>query len=253
MKSIRRKVSTQKIKSNNIKIDPKFALKNYHALLHDFFHSVTSKGDRDRNFYTKNILVNPIIIDDQISYPKTIKTSIYNLIIYTRDKFKIPPDSVCEINLIYAMRCAKTEFKAPNPRTAARMIINYNNKDVYQMESSVSMQPGTNTNLGLEKRTLYMDIDTLTNMGPAPLCMYNTTVHGNPKFKIPTDSGKERITIKPRQYKRLTVVMDFYISKEFANEIQNHLNTLGDEKGPNRKSIIIVKDTLRSMIHEFID
>ena len=252
MKAVRRKVVSKRTKSNNIPIEPKFAEKNFEALLQDFFPHKKPKNDRDRSVYKHELLVKPVIIADSISYPKTIKNSIYNLITYTKNKFKLPKDCECNINLIYAMRCATSQFGPPDARTVMRLILNYNNNDLYQMETAIPISEKSNANLGLAERKLYMLANTLTGLGPAQLCSYNTIIHGNPKFKIPTVDGNERMTIKPRNYNRLTVVMDFYISKEFARDLDKHLKSLGDENGPNRKYIMIVKDVLTKMIQQYL-
>lgn len=251
MKSIRRKVAKKQVKSNNLPIEPKFAHQNYNEIIKDYFSTVKSKGDYDRSFYSQDILIKPVIIDENnISYPKTIKKSVYDLITYTKKRFRLPEDCVCQIHFSYAMRCAKTEYKPPDEKTVMRLILNYNNNDLYKMSSSVSIPPGTDINLGLSERSVYMKSNTLTALGPAPLCLYHIIVNGPPRFKIPTENGGERTTIKPHTYKRLTAIIDFYISKQFARDIDEHLKSFGDQNGPNQKYINIVKRTLLQMIRQ---
>jgi len=49
------------------------------------------------------------------------------------------------------------------------------------------------------------------------------------------------------------VVIDFYISQDFAKDLDEHLKSLGKDDGPNKKYILIVKQVLNQMVSEYIN
>lgn len=252
MKKVVLSQKQNRIKSNNIEISSKFAKKNYKDLISDFFSDKKSKGDKDRSSYREVMRVEPVVIDNQLMISKSIKKSVVDLIKHIQTKFKVPPDCLCDVIVDLAMRCAKTSYPSPNPRTVMRVIVNYNNNDLYKMDSTVPVGKDSTINFGMSTRAIYMKMDNMTGLGPCSLCSYEITVNGNPRFKIPTEGGDERTTIKPRNYARMTVVLDFYISKMFARDLEKHLSSFGGGKNPNSKYMKVVRQVLTTMIREYI-
>nr|QBK89537.1 MAG: hypothetical protein LCPAC001_00470 [Pithovirus LCPAC001] len=249
---VSKKQKQTKIKTNNIKINQKFAKKNYRDLISDLFSDKKSKGDRDRSSYRKTFRIEPIKNENQLMIPRGVKKSVVDVVKYTQSKFKMPLDCICDVIVDLSMRCARTNYPPPNPRTVMRVIMNYNNNDLYKLTSTLPVGKDPTINLGMNTRDVYMRIDEMTGLGPYGLCSYNIMVNGNPRFKIPTDNGEERNTIKPRNYARITVILDFYISKMFAKDLEKHLSSFNENSNNDSKYMKIIKTVLMKMIEEYI-
>ena len=190
------KKSVTASKGRSIQIDGLFAAKNEPALILEFFKGKEPNNERDRRSFRKIIKSKPRKTEDGSIYPKSTSKPVFEILKYVKDAYQIPPDSASDMIIDYAFRCAPSIYPKPKKSTAMRVIVNYGCKEQYEMGVG---------------RNKYLMSGEVIALGPAPLCSNEVKVSGNPRYKLDLPNGKQRTTIRPRNYKRLTISIDFYI------------------------------------------
>ena len=235
MKS-RNAISVKSGSSNQIKInqnlrisdlEENFAKNSYSGIIGAYFNGV--KTDKQMS-YQKSLSVVPVQVGERFKYPENTKKPIKKLLNWLRDKYKIPDSVVTNINLIYNMRCAPTIITPPDYNVAGRFILNYHDSDMYHMESPEMISKNDITNFGISEYDQYLKKDTIAIMGPGQLCHYNIRTNGGIWIYISSDSGIKRKTLKPRNYARLTVVVDMIVNRKYAEILIDNSKKLGNDR-----------------------
>ncbi len=204
-----------------------FAQKNYLELIKEYFKDVDNEKS---SFHQKIIKIIPESIGEQFKYPKDTKNSIKKLLNWTRNEFKIPASTTAEITLIYNMRCASTIIKSPDYSIAGRFIINYHDNEMYRMKSPIMVAKNDITNFGVNNFDQYLKKDTVVIMGPGQLCYYNIKTNPGIWIHLKNPDGSSRKILKPRNYARLTAIVDIIINKEYARVLINSCKELGKDR-----------------------
>jgi hypothetical protein len=220
MKKINLKTTITKSSGSEITLNHEFSNKNYTELSRLYF----SENKKNERYSQRRVL--------SLDHYDIEPGPIFDVLDVIKQNFRIPPDSKVDIIIDLANRCAVTEYPAPKSNTAMRVLLNYNCKDQYHI---------------LGNRKKYLTENQCLGLGPAPLCPQTIKVFGRPMYKIDLPNGKRRTTIKPRNYKRMTIIFDFYVSDQFCSLLEKEIKDI-DERHPIGK---ITKQAWTQIIRDY--
>ena len=233
------------------KLPEELAVKNYQDLVQDFFPNIKMGGQFDKSVYYHNITVKmereETEHDVVNKMPKNTPKSLVNIINWIKQKYKVPKSCDVVVSMAYAMRMSATELKPPDRLTAKRMLINYHNNEVYRMSSAVALVNDDITNNGMTEMDRYLLSDTIMQMGPSRLCKYNINTNKGKWIYIQNQDGSKRTTLKPKNYARLTLVLDVHVSEEYCRLLRRDI----DDLNMNIKINQILKTVIDEMVKDF--
>jgi len=236
-----------------------FAVKNYHELIKDYFPNIKFSGTNDKSIHyqTVNVVMERIETENDTinKIPKDIPGSLTKLINMVRGKYRIPNSCGIIATMAYAARLSNTELKPPDRLTAKRMLINYNNNEMYRLKSAVSsVDEITNQqtqeiqiNNGIQTMDQYLESNTIMEMGPSKLCQYDINTNQGKWIYIKNPDGSSRKTLKPNSYARLTIIIDVHISEEYSRLLIRDVKRLNMGLKVNQ----ILKTVIEEMIRDF--
>jgi hypothetical protein len=96
------------------------------------------------------------------------------------------------------------------------------------------------------RRDVFVAENHFMILGPAGLCNFKVIVGSNPTIKLPDEmkglpirgANKSRPLIRPGNYARLTVVLDFGLCEGFGKQFGNIANDIGNNQSPALQKII---------------
>ena len=187
--------------------------------------------------------------------PKDVPRLYEYIIKYCKQKFKVPPESRIKIFIGKYMRHAKTEIDSPTEDTVNRIIFNLNDSDVYRLEPGPMLGSDiTNKLLGkdksneildkfmapLESKNIFMDKNECFPVGPVNQSNYYIKLNPGKEIRIPPKiqgnvpikGNNALIKLKPRNYSRITIIVDIMVSTEMVSDImENTIKTMEQNKG----------------------
>jgi hypothetical protein len=160
-------------------------------------------------------------IEKEAKFPSENHLLFSTVVEFFRDRLKIPEDATASF---FVGRYRRRSFMVcPRPKriTVCRVILNLGNKESYSLSET------SNRNKIL--RAAMLEESTCLYLGPASVSDFFVLTLSNPKYAIPSDgpsgpgiSGSGKYTIRPRNYLRTTIVVDFEIT-------QKMIDSLGEE------------------------
>ncbi len=180
---------------------------------------------------------------------------LYSYIVkYCRNKFKIPPESRIKIFIGKYMRLANTDIEPPSEDTVNRILFNLNDRDIYRLEPGPMLGSELLAKLGgnnksseilnkfmepLESKNIYMDKNECFPMGPVNQSNYYIKLNPGREIRIPPKitgnvpikGNNKGFSIKPRNYSRITIIVDIMVSTEMVSDIMtNTIKTMEENK-----------------------
>lgn len=234
----------------SLPVKEEFARSDYLNLVRDLFPKVDPAKDKKSVYYRK-IEVSPIKDERGYKVSTSVPKSVSDLMTRIKNRFNIPKSCEVIFNFCYVMRLSKSIVKPPSTRTAARFIINYNNHDMVHYTRA---DDSKRSNLGRElidvgeiSQGMFMKKDTLALLGPCDMCYFNINTKPGSRIYIVDQQGKNRTTIKPTSYARLTVLMDIQINLEYARQMIEDT-----EKMKSGKIATLTKKVVENMVSELM-
>lgn len=200
----------------------------YQKVVKEVFGGKKNRNQYDSNGYRQQYLVDPL--NDEEFPPEVIGE--FDSIV--RNKFGIPIDCRVKATLFYAMRNAKMELEPPDEKVAFRYFANINAKDMFHLECPISIPKGDLTNFGIKDKSTFLPEDVYVSMGPSKLSYY--TIKTNPGKWIYANETKtdgtqlHRKIIKPRNYTRLNIILDYYVTLEYGKKLLRESEKIQDNR-----------------------
>lgn len=176
-------------------------------------------------------------------YPSDIPVSIAEMVEHIRERLQMPPDTPCDVYIGLFMRRSQMIAPLPKEKTISRVVVNLKYKDIYHLT-----QPHDGIGRPTTVRQVMLDEDSIMMLGPAGICGFNVMVNNNPKYKIPGNmpSGipgmrninKEKFTIRPTSYERITLILDYGTSKKMSLQLSDGQTDNLSNPNPALQSLI---------------
>jgi hypothetical protein len=184
--------------------------------------------DIDNDTDTRNVKMMRRKLADNISweYPPDIPASVADMVEHVREKLQMPSDTPCDVYMGLFMRRSRMIAPLPKEKTISRVVVNLKYKDMYNLT-----QPYDGVGRPVTVRQVMLDEDSIMMLGPAGICGFNVMVNSNPKYKIPGNMppgvpgmrniNREKFTIRPPSYERITLILDYGTSKKMSLQLSN--------------------------------
>lgn len=192
---------------------------------------IDSMEKKDSSIFGQNL-------NDRVEwkYRPDIPDPVTKLIDQVREKLQVPADSSCGVYAGLFFRTSKMMGPLPDKKTISRIVVNFGPRELYGLaEPYKGGKP-------IYVRQMILEPNTMLLMGPAGTSGFNIIVEGNPKYKVPGEMpigvpgmrglSKERFSIRPTKYERITVILDFYASKEMSLRLSNGASDNLDDPNP---------------------
>jgi len=146
-------------------------------------------------------------------------------------KAPIPKDSTTNIFIGIYGRNSSTHVDPPSDNCALRILFNLGYADTYHLNPKYKVKDEL-IDTGLPEHFLYMDENSYVILGPVTQSKYKIYVDNDVMIKIPSQiPGQQgKTTIRPKLYKRITIIIDFII----ADGLVQKLTEVAAGKFPNK-------------------
>ncbi len=128
---------------------------------------------------------------------------------------QVPAGTPCTVFIGLYTRKAHMVINPPNT-TVGRLIINLLVKDVYYLNPLAN-------EIDIPKRDPLVEANTFFLLAPKLITNYQIVVPSNPKINSKENNVS---SIRPAKYERITVIIDYHVSKEKAQEISDFANNI---------------------------
>ncbi len=216
---------------------------------------INDDSDNSDNELSKTNVPDKLTNPNDWEYPDNTPRIYKRIIKFCKNKYKIPAESRIKIFIGKYMRLSGTKIDPPTPDTINRIIINLNNTDIYRLEpgpilsneilnkikdlekkinddNDPAIDKSYNDmtemlNKPLEPKTLLLESGKCLPMGPIRQSNYIITLNSGKEIRIPPkidghlpiSGNNKRITLKPRSYSRITIVVDIMVTSDMVAKI----------------------------------
>jgi len=148
-------------------------------------------------------------------------------------KAPFPKDAKITTQVGIYTRKSATYIEAPLNTCALRILVNLGYKETYHMNPKYELKDEIYDS-GLPEKFLHLEANKYCIMGPLDNSKYLIHVDKDPKITIPPKSPleKEGSTLRPSNYKRITVVFDFNLDAKLLENLKD----VGKEFAPKVKA-----------------
>ena len=156
-------------------------------------------------------------------------------------KSPIPKDHTLNLVLGIYNRTNSTHIDPPSENCALRILFNLGFADTYFLDPNYKVGDVV-LNSGLDEHYLHMKENTYVILGPVTKSKYKIFVSNDKMIKVP-GNGMEpaRIVLRPSNYKRLTVVIDYMVAEGMVQRLAEvaaaKIPNLKVPAGSSKKSI----------------
>ena len=183
---------------------------------------LSSSGRDDKRFETHKFEVQTEQKDDDFRFIGDIPEGIQELVLHGYH-YQVPPGTPCSVFIGLYTRHSYMAIDPPN-KSVGRMIINLLAKDVYIFDPLPTSD--------IPRRDPMIDANTFFLLAPNLITNYRLIVGRNPKIKS-SESGIN--SIRPAKYERITIIIDYHVTEEKAEEIGKFANNLLSSKSELNK------------------
>jgi len=168
-------------------------------------------------------------------------------------KAPIPEKSMVSATIGIYGRNSSTHIDPPEDTCALRILFNLGYSDVYRLQSDYRDKDGEH-NSGLPNQNIYMKENTYVILGPVNKSKYKLFVDNDKIIKIPAKNPQEKsqTTIRPMDYLRLTVVLDYNIDKNILDNLteiaSSHIPSIKITPNMKKKDIKAYTDKMYSKV-----
>ena len=169
---------------------------------------------------------------------------IWNLASYGHKEWKIPSEAHCIVNVGIYMRKAQMKIDPPSKQILCRIVLNYSYDETFVFQTS--SKNGKRTTYATIKNVVVPSNNALI-LGPSMMCDHQLYVSSNPHVELTSTDFPKNIpkniqqtipgipsylsrnkTIRPQNYERITVVLDYQGTDEMLASFNSAL--LGGEQ-----------------------
>ena len=182
--------------------------------------------DNEKDTMNVNIIHRELKNKIKWEYPPDTPAPIAKIVEHVREKLQMPSDTPCDVYMGLFMRRSQMIAPLPKEKTISRVVVNLKYKDMY-----ILTQPYDGVGRPVTVRQVMLDEDSIMMLGPAGVCGFNVMVNSNPKYKIPFNMphvvqgmrtiNREKFTIRPSSYERITLILDYGTSKKMSLQLSN--------------------------------
>jgi hypothetical protein len=158
---------------------------------------------------------------------------IHDVVNYIREKFDIPDDCSVTVHAGMYMRTSVMSLDKPDVDVLSRVLLNIGQNELYKLQVRKLKESKNKKKSKIiiqDSRDVYLASNSMLHMGASHVCDYGLYVGKNPKFEIPgmvdqikllRGAANTRTSIRPLNYKRISIVIDFHGSAELAAQLHN--------------------------------
>lgn len=158
-----------------------------------------------------------------------IKDTLEKLLEYLKTDIHapIPKDSQLKVTIGIYTRTASTYIDPPLDNCALRVLFNLGYDEVYKLNPKYKVVDDKGQikreDSGLNERYIFLERNKYIILGPAKNSKYQLEVSHEPTIVLPRQlPGEKEITkIRPRDYRRITIIFDYILPQELMDSLLN--------------------------------